>query len=89
MEWIDKYWFELWGVFLILCGVYACVKRKVGIGFEFEKPKSYIHGKVAVLTGVIVIIFGIWILTNSSDLKMNQCIEKGLVYSQVSGQCAQ
>ena len=89
MEWIDRYWFELWGIFLMFLGTYVFIKRKVGVGYEFEKPKSYVRGKAAVLIGVIILIIGIWILANSTELRTNQCLEKGLEYSHESGQCSQ
>jgi len=87
MEWIDSNWFELCGLFIIFFGSCVVIKRKVSFGYEFEEPKLYLHGKAAILIGITIIIGGIWLISNSTDLKINQCLEKGFGYSHESGKC--
>lgn len=69
MEFIQKYWDQIFGILLSITGVVWIVKRNIPVGIEGREPMFHLKGKISVLIGVIIMIIGIMFIANLINIE--------------------
>ena len=81
-------WNLVWGVGVILVGVYWVIKRSVPVGIEGRDPSFIAKGKWAVLLGIIAIILGLFVAIDiPKQIKIDKCLDNGGSFNYETNSC--
>lgn len=82
MDWLNHHWHDLMALGIIATGIYWCVRREVGVGWQGFEPSFYIRGRWAVFLGIALIVCGaIYLFMNSTFMKVDTCLDSGGSYN--------
>ena len=81
-------WNLIFGIGVILVGVYWIIKRSVPVGIEGRNPSFIAKGKWAVLLGSIAILLGLFVAIDiPKQLKIDKCLDNGGSFNYETNSC--
>lgn len=88
MDTISEYWPQIWGVTIIIVGIYYILKQDIPAGWEGQPAAFHIRGKYAVIVGVIAILIGLTAaLEIPKFLRVDACLDSGDKYDYEKDAC--
>jgi len=81
-------WNLIFGIGVILVGIYWIIKRSVPVGIEGRNPSFIAKGKWAVLLGSIAILLGLFVAIDiPKQLKIDKCLDNGGSFNYETNFC--
>lgn len=81
-------WNQVWGIGVIIVGIYWIIKMNIPVGIEGRPPKYFVRGKWAIVLSVLTILLGLFVaLEIPKQIQVDRCLDSGGSFDYKKNEC--